>query len=292
MDLVAALALAGEGCSRRKIARILGVGRNTLKKYLPAPDRTGPAAEPQGKLARYHGPLEEMLRARPACRAVEVFRHLKAEGYSGGYDPVKRKVRALRRGKGEKAAPVPGERAQADLGKVEAGARTLFLFTLALDFSGRIYAELLERTDLDGFLDCHAKAFRYFQGVPAEIAYEKSRNRLLKALVGARGLNLPMTRFAGHYGFRAVEAPPTAPWSAGRLKRPLRMMETLFLKDYPLGSLEGANAALLGWLQGREGAADAVTVNGRFAREQAALRPLPKSGFARFRLKLQEKQEL
>ena len=34
MDIAAALALTGEGYSRRRIARILGVSRNTLKKYL------------------------------------------------------------------------------------------------------------------------------------------------------------------------------------------------------------------------------------------------------------------
>jgi hypothetical protein len=84
-------------------------------------------------------------------------------------------------------------------------------------------------------------------------------------------------------------AQPSAPWSAGRLKRPIRMIEALFLKGYPLQSVEAANPALLGWLLGREspdaGARD------RLAREQTALRPLPKATFEPVRLKLAFKGE-
>ncbi|MDB5049786.1 MAG: hypothetical protein JWO30_2857 [Fibrobacteres bacterium] len=293
MDMATALALAGEGYSRRKIARMLGVSRNTLKKYLTAGFGSHFPQNQPGKLAGYLDTLSGMLGERPATRAVEVFRRLQAAGYSGSYDLVKRKVRALRQdslaGKPESG---PGMRARADLGKVEAGGGQIHLFTLTLEYSGRIYAELCEHADLDAFLEWHARAFRYFQGVPAEIEYEKSRNRLIKAFLGGTGLNLPMSQFAAHHGFSAVTAEPFAPWSAGRLKRPLRMIETLFLKGYPLRSVEGANTALLGWLLGREGDSQSGSIKDRFAREAASLRPLPKSGFARFRLKLREKQEI
>jgi transposase len=290
--MATALALAGEGYSRRKIARMLGVSRNTLKKYLSAGDGARFPPNQPGKLASYLDTLSGMIRERPATRAVDVFRRLQAAGYSGSYDLVKRKVRSLRQDRlTRKTESGPGLRARADLGKVEAGGRLVYLFTLTLEYSGRIYAELRERADLDAFLEWHERAFRYFQGVPGEIEYEKSRNRLVKAFVGGTGVNLPMSLFAAHHGFSTVTAEPFTPWSAGRLKRPLRMIEALFLKGYPLRSLEGANTALLGWLLGREATSDSGSIKDRFARESASLRPLPKSGFARFRLKLLERQE-
>jgi transposase len=288
MDVAAAMALTGEGYSRRRIARILGVSRNTLRKYLSA--GAGPSAPEGGKLASYLASLSEMLAENPGARSMELYRRLKAKGYSGSYDLVKRKVRGLRRGIAEpRPEAAPGARAAADLGRVSVAGRPLWLFTLCLEYSGRIYAELSERADLEAFLEWHLRAFRYFQGVPAEIAYEKIRNRLFKAFVGGSGVNLPLSRFASHHGFAPAAAEPFHPWAAGRLKRPLRMIETLFLKGYPLATVEGANSALLGWLLGREGGNGSGSVKDRFVLEQASLLPLPKSGFPQFRPKLQEK---
>ncbi len=158
-----------------------------------------------------------------------------------------------------------------------------------MDYSGRIYAELGVKCDLDSFFEWHERAFRFFGGVPAEIAYEKSRNRLLKAFVGGPGFHLPLTRFASHFGFAPATPPPPAPWSAGRLKRPIRMIETLFLKGYPFQTVEAANPALQGWLLGREPGDSAA--RDRLAREQAALRPLPPIAFEPVRLKLGGKGE-
>lgn len=288
MDIAAALALTGEGYSRRRIARMLGVSRNTLRKYLS--DGSAAAHPDGGKLERYLDPLSKILSLTPEARAVEIHRKLTAMGYSGSYDLVKRKVRAMRNTVPPDAGEaVPGEMAEADVGRIQAGGRTLWLFTLSLEFSGRIFAELSERADLDAFLEWHARGFRYFQGVPARIAYDKSRNRYVKAFVGGTGVNLPMSRFAAHHGFTPVPAKPFHPWAAGRLKRPLRMIETLFLKDYPLQTMEGANPALLGWLLNREGASGSRSVKERFGLEQTHLLPLPKMDFPRFRPKLQEK---
>jgi transposase len=287
MDVAAAQALAAEGYSRRKIARMLGVSRNTLRKYLSE----GTRPPPGGKLAGYLDAVAAQLAEKPDARAMDVYRRLKAEGYGGSYDLVKRKIRSLRKETGQtNREPEPGMRATADLERVETSAGPCHLFTLTLDYSGRIYAELSDHPDLDAFFEWHQRAFRFLGGVPAEIAYEKTRSRLLKSFVGGAETHLPMARFASHFGFTPAVAPASAPWSAGRLKRPIRMIEALFLKGYPFQSAEAANPALLGWLLGRE-SPDAESRE-RLAREQAALRPLPKAGFEPVRPKLSAKGEV
>ncbi len=90
MDLTAAQTLAEEGYSRRKIARMLGVSRNTLRKYLAE----GTKPPPGGKLAGYLEPVSAYLAERPQARAMEVYRSLRAAGYTGSYDLVKRKIRS------------------------------------------------------------------------------------------------------------------------------------------------------------------------------------------------------
>lgn len=286
MDVAAAQALAADGYSRRKIARMLGVSRNTLRKYLSEGSRPPPG----GKLAGFLEAVAAQIAEKPDARAMEVFRRLKAEGYGGSYDLVKRKIRSLRK-EGARAdkAVEPGVRAIADLERVETSVGPCHLFTLTLEYSGRIYAELSESPDLDAFFEWHQRAFRFLGGVPAEIAYEKSRSRLLKSFVGGSETHLPMARFAAHFGFVPAVAPASAPWSAGRLKRPIRMIEALFLKGYPFQTTESANPALQGWLLGRE-AGDAKSRD-RLEREQAALKPLPKAAFEPVRLKLSAKGE-
>jgi transposase len=278
-----------EGQSLRGIAKRLGMSRNTLKKRLLEQQEPGLPLNRAGKLEAFFASIGDILVQEPHARAVEIHRRLSEQGYQGSYDLVKRRVRSLRL---EALTPnrtvssQPGQRAEADLDRVDAGGRTCFLFTLTLSHSRRIYAELLDKPDLDLFLDCHQRAFRFFQGVPREIAYERTRNKWVKRLTGNGGFNLPLTRFAAHCSFQPCDAPPAAPWSAGRLKRPLRLVEAAFLRGYPLETLAAANGALLAWLLARESSpADSErgpSIQERFTVERTLLGPLPKTPWAKF----------
>jgi hypothetical protein len=291
MDMAMVNAWIREGQSLRGISRRLGISRNTLKKRLLEQEDPGFSLVRAGKLESFFAAISEILSREPQARAVEIHRRLSDQGYQGSYDLVKRRVRALRLEVLNPSRPVqPGQRAEADLDRVEAGGRTCFLFTLTLLHSRRVYAELLDKPDLEMFLDCHQRAFRFFQGVPREVAYERVRNKWLKRLAGAAGFNLPVLRFADHCGFLPCDAPAAAPWSAGRLKRPLRLVEAAFLRGYPLESLSAANGALMAWLLSREGSPSegerGPSIQDRFAEERASLGPLPRTPWAKFTPKL------
>jgi hypothetical protein len=270
---------------------MLGVSRNTLRKYLSRLDGDAPDAR-MGKLDSFSGELQRMFSEQPSARAMAFFRRLKEAGYLGSYDLVKRKVRTMRAetpGFENPPPELPGFQAEADLGRVRLampadpsaqGGRDCFLFSMTLRYSGRIYAELLENPDMDAFLECHRRAFAFFQGVPREVIYERHRNKWLRRLTGSKRFNLPLSRLAEHFGCVLKEAPPAAPWAAGRLKRPLRMIEAGFLRGYPLQTLEGANMALQGWLSGREQASE------KFQFEKSELAPLPTVSWEKYQPKL------
>jgi transposase len=294
MDMAMVNGWIREGQSLRGIAKRLGMSRNTLKKRLLEQQDPSLSLLRAGKLEAFFAAISDIMSREPQARAVEIHRRLADQGYQGSYDLVKRRVRSLRlealnpaRG----SAPAPGQRAEADLDRVEAGGRNCFLFTLTLGHSRRVYAELLEKPDLDLFLDCHQRAFRFFQGVPKEVTYERVRNKWIKRLTGnGGGFNLPLLRFATHCGFTPCEAPPAAPWAAGRLKRPLRLVEAAFLRGYPLESLSAANGALLAWLLAREAMPSegdrGPSIQDRFASERPLLGALPKTPWAKFTPKL------
>jgi transposase len=74
-----------------------------------------------------------------------------------------------------------GYQAQVDFGefqisKPDGSVEKLFLFSMILGYSRKMYAELIERYDLPTFLDCHIRTFEYLGGVPEQILYDRMRN--------------------------------------------------------------------------------------------------------------------
>src|SRR5579875_1978824 len=96
-----------KGKSIKEIARDLKISRNTVRKVL----RSGATSfayerevQPRPKLGRWKIDLERML-ARNATKAarerltlIRVFEELRALGYEGGYDAVRRYARVWAKG--------------------------------------------------------------------------------------------------------------------------------------------------------------------------------------------------
>jgi len=94
-------------------------------------------------------------------------------GFSDSYEIVKRKVSAIKAER-QKIAYMrfetePGYQGQVDFGEfqveqADGSVKKLYLFSMILGYSRRIYGKLIERCDLQTFLDCHIRAFEYFGG--------------------------------------------------------------------------------------------------------------------------------
>ena len=64
----------------------------------------------------------------------------------------------------------PGYQAQVDFGEFkvarpDGGVTKLYLFSMILGYSRKMYAALIERCDLPNFLDCHVRAFECLKKV-------------------------------------------------------------------------------------------------------------------------------
>lgn len=88
-----------EGYSLRRIARVTGLSRVTVRRILaaPAPKPYGPRAARPSKLDPFVPRLTALLAERPRALASWLQRKLAGEGFGGCYETVKRWVRECRR---------------------------------------------------------------------------------------------------------------------------------------------------------------------------------------------------
>jgi len=288
------LTLKKKGLSQRKIARKLGISRNTVKKYLENPEfpdsRNGDRKR-KSLLDPYVGNIEAWLKEDFDYTGTWIYDRLTNMGFSGSYEIVKRKVHDLKAER-QKIAYMrfetePGYQAQVDFGEfqvenADGSIKKLYLFSMILGYSRRIYGELIEKCDLPTFLDCHIRAFVYFGGVPGQILYDRMRNVYIGKVAGKRKFNDTLMGFALHYGYKPEVAPAYAAWVKGKVERPYSFVREGFWRGYGFISLETANRDLLKWLKKKDERVHGTThevVSQRFSREQPHLTGLPRQIF-------------
>jgi len=191
-------ALLDLGWSHRRIARELGVHRETVSRYgrqeragpgeviavvatgpdattaAGAQNRPNPIAGPSSTAAPHQAVIEQGLQRGLSARRI--WQDLVEEGYPGGYLTVQRYVRRLRRIRPEVADRMehpPGEEAQVDFFRSPALVldpsrrwRRPWIFRMTLSCSKHGYEEALWSQQRVGFLRAHEHAFLAFGGVP------------------------------------------------------------------------------------------------------------------------------
>jgi transposase len=226
-----------------------------------------------------------------AYSATWIYDRLTNMGFRGSYEIVKRQVRLLKAER-QKVAYMrfetePGYQAQVDFGEFQVEhanghVQKLYLFSIILGYSRKMYVELIERCDLPTFLDCHIRAFDYFGGVPEQILYDRMKNVFIRELAGRKMFNDTLLGFALHYGFKPEVAPAYAAWVKGKVERPYSFIREGFWRGYSYVCLETANRDLLSWLKRKDERVHGTVrevVSKRFTREMPHLNPLPRKPF-------------
>lgn len=283
-----------EGLSQRAIAKKLGMSRNTVKKYIDNPQQVFEPYQGHTRVSKLD-PFSEHIKAwiEEDCdyKATWIYDRLFKMGFSGSYEIVKRRVRDLKAEYQQVAymrfETEPGYQAQVDFGefqieKPDGSATKLYVFSMILGYSRKVYAELIERCDLSTFLDCHIKAFQAFGGVPEEILYDRMKNVYIGKIAGKQKFNDSLLGFALHYGLTPKVAPAYAAWVKGKVERPFSFVREGFWRGYSYVCLETANRDLHEWLQEKDKRIHGTThevVSQRFQREGPHLGLLPLQPF-------------
>jgi transposase len=288
------LLLKRRGLTQREIARKLGISRNTVKKYLEnqgilESHRTGGIRK--SLLDPYTGNIVSWLDEDMEYKATWIYDRLRPMGFTGSYEIVKRVVHQLKDERQQIAymrfETEPGFQAQVDFGEfqvehADGSIQKLWLFSMILGYSRKIYSEFIDRCDLPGFLDCHIHAFEHFGGVPEEILYDRMKNVYIGKIAGTHKFNDTLIGFALHYRFKPQVAPSYAAWVKGKVERPYHFIREGFWRGYGFVCLETANKDILKWHTLKDERVHGTThevVSQRFEREKPHLQGLPARAF-------------
>lgn len=290
-----------EGISERKVARELGVSRNTVRRYVDgdASVRTRRRVERGHPVSdRVRPRVEELLNDAPRwtggkqrLTASRLHELLTGEGFVVSARVVRQLVAEWKRKRQEVFVPLtykPGELAEVDffevLVDVAGKRRKAWMFVMRLMYSGRDFAWLYPRQDQVCFLDGHVRAFEHFGGVPHRAAYDNLKAAVKRILVGSeRELAARFAAMTTHYLIEACFARPGTGHDKGGVEARGKTIRWQELVPIPAGpDLRTLSAELVAGLDARamkKHDTQGRTVAERFEDERCQLLPLPSAPF-------------
>jgi transposase len=248
--------------SLREIARDMNLSRNTVRKIVRSEETElhyERKVQPRPKLEPFKASLIQALeedRAKPKRQrrsALLLFEQLQREGFAGGYDSVRRFVKAWRQQGQEPVkafvplAFAPGETFQFDWGyePIELGGVNIKIKVaqFRLCHSRQPFCVAYLRETLEMVLDAHVRAFEFFGGACRKGIYDNLKTVVSKVLMGKeRVFNRRFQNLASHYLFEPVACTPAAGWEKGQIERQVGVVrQRLFAKRRKFADLEELN---------------------------------------------------
>ena len=261
--------LARDGLSRRAITRATGVSRNTVRAVLAAHQigrtaehaalRPRPLRAPRAsKLDRFKPRIAELMTQFPDITAQRVFEILRAEGFDGGYNTVKKSVRSARprtQPQPSRTTPdyEPGEMAESDWSPYSIaftdGQRLIVqALSYVLVHSRRKFFALFASNDLHALMDGHVQAFARFESCARQCKYDSQKPVVLRWEGSQPIYNPRFLAFSSHYEFRPLAVRRGHPNDKPRTERSFWEVERSFLNGRSFRDLADMRAQLAVWM--------------------------------------------
>lgn len=278
-DIEAITGLLHKGWSRRKIARAVGVDRETVTRHAkileaksnatisntgsegsnPAISNIGFSSEKAGRKSECE-PYREIIEKKfseVGLTGQRIFQDLRdEEGFKGSYSAVQRFLKHLIKQTPElpfrRMEVLPGKEAQLDYGSgywvVENGRkRKVHVFRIVLSHSRKAYSEGVFHQSTESFLRCLENAFHSFGGVPETLVPDNLKAAVDKADWYDPDLNPKMAAFARHYGTVILPCKPYMPRHKGKIERGVGYVKNNPLKGKQFEDLASMNRYLKEW---------------------------------------------
>ena len=256
-----------KGKSIKQIARDLGLSRNTVRKVLRS-EETSFAYErevqPRPKLGRWTAELDRLLTANTTSSArerltlIRLFEELRALGYEGGYDAVRRYARSWsKEHAGQTAAAfvplsfAPGEAYQFDWSHeivvMNGVTITVKVAHMRLCHSRMFIARAYPRETQEMVFDAHERAFAFFKGACARGIYDNMKTAVDTIFIGKdRHYNRRFLQMCSHHLVDPVACTPASGWEKGQVENQVGLVrERFFTPRLRVKSYDELNAWLL-----------------------------------------------
>ena len=282
-----------QGVAKAEIARRLQIGRRTVYNWIAEEQleaeacagQYGPRAPRRSKLDGFQQIIAVRLAAYPQLSAVRLFDEVKAAGYTGGYDQVKRYVQAVRPREAEEPLvrfeTAPAHQAQVDFAEfcLPWGKRHALL--VVLGYSRRMWLRFYQQQTLLVVIRGLEESFAYLGGVPAELLFDQMKAVVIedrRATDGGLIENPEFRAFSDHWNFKIRACRPYRARTKGKVERPIRYLRGNFFYGREFVSDDDLNAQARHWLDEvanvRMHGTLRERVSERFARERPLLGPL------------------
>ena len=238
----------------KQICRELRVSRKTVRKVV----RSGAteftyerSVQPQPKVGPWRDELDRMLaeNARQPKRErlthIRIFEELRALGYDGGYDAVRRYAAGWSKAESEASAEAyvplsfdPGEAFQFDwsheFAVIDGHTTTVKIAHVRLCHSRMVFVRAYPRETQEMVFDAHDKAFAFFGGACARGIYDNMKTAVDTIFVGKdRAYNRRFQQMCGHYLVEPVACTPASGWEKGQVENQVGVIRRRFFVPRP-----------------------------------------------------------
>jgi len=253
----------------KAICRELGVSRKVVRKII----RSGATefryereVQPLPRIGPWRDRLDAMLAANEAkpgrerLTLIRLFEELRALGYAGGYDAVRRYARAWHRRHAVASVDAyvpltfaPGEAYQFDWSHeivvLNGVTVTVKVAHVRLCHSRMFFVRAYPRETQEMVFDAHDRAFAFFKGTCRRGLYDNMKTAVETVFVGKdRTYNRRFLQMCGHYLVEPTACTPAAGWEKGQVENQVGLVrERFFTPRLRFKSYEEMN----GWLVDR-----------------------------------------
>jgi transposase len=255
-----------DGESQRGVAKKYRMSRNTVKKIVESGltkfkytkrETIYPVMGPYVDALKEILAKEEELPLRKRRNGKQMYRALQNEGYEGGYDAVRRYVKAWKEEHKQtiQNAYVPlqftkGEAFKFDFSEedVEIGGvmKRVHVAQLRLCYSRMRFCMAFFGEELSMVMEAHTCAHDFFEGLCGRGIYDNPKTVVTKIERGKeREYNTRFLELASHYLFDPCACTPRAGWEKGQIERQIGVnRQNVFIPSLSFKSIEELNEHL------------------------------------------------
>jgi transposase len=243
--------------SRRMIAKVLGIQRNTVASVICRRQvhlQGRPRSRRETLLDPYRDLIDKLLGEAPMRSAVNVLQHLRTAGYKGSVSILRCYLRVVRPPPAAKAFTMlqflSGQAAQIDWGEfgdIFLNGTKVHVFVMVLCFSRMLYLEFTQRETLPTLLRCYERALSFFGGA----CQEHWHDNMPTVVVEHHGHLVRFTEsflaYAGFRHFKPIACHVGAGHEKGRVEDGVKLVRHQFWPGRHFDSLEDLNQQARVW---------------------------------------------
>src|SRR5438874_8462113 len=251
----------------KTICRELRVSRKVVRKVIRSQAtefRYERGRQPLPRIDPWRDQLDALLLAneekpaRERLTLIRIFEELRALGYEGSYDAVRRYAKVWRAKRGAAMAEAyvplsfaPGEAYQFDWSHevvlINGVTVTVKVAHVRLCHSRMLFVRAYPRETQEMVFDAHNRAFGFFKGTCTRGIYDNMKTAVDAVFIGKdRQYNRRFLRMCGHYLVDPVACTPASGWEKGQVENQVgNLRERLFTPRLRVTSYDELNAWLL-----------------------------------------------